>query len=82
MTMQNRQLVLLNELLNESKYFFKERNLIISYLQSANRKNANVPDLQHILQAKIGLCFSNNSNQRLKQPIHRTNVSAIANAAI
>jgi hypothetical protein len=52
------------------------------YLQSAKQKNANVPNLQHILQAEIGLCLSNNSNHRLRQPIHRTNVSAIANAAI
>jgi hypothetical protein len=52
------------------------------YLQSAKKKKANVPNLQQILQAKIGRCLSNNSNHRLRQPIHRTNVSAIANAAI
>jgi len=51
-------------------------------LQSAKKKNANVPNLQQTLQAKIGRCLSINSNQRFKQPIQSTNVSAIANAAI
>jgi len=52
------------------------------YLQSAKRKKANVPNLQQALQTKIGRCLSINSNQRFKQPIQSTPVSANANAAI
>ncbi len=66
----------------KSKCLLSIIKYIVTYLQSAKKKNENVPSLQHILQAKIGRCLSNNSNHRLRQPIQRTNVSAIANAAM
>ena len=53
-----------------------------THLQSAKKKNPNVPNLQHRLHARMGLCLSSNSSQRFRQPIQRTNVSVMANAAM